>query len=64
MLPANQSRRKWLFRTLAILISLAPLIAAETLLRLTEAPVVDAVDSDPWVDLHQLKPLFTLDQEN
>ena len=64
MLSANQSRRKWLFRTLAILISLAPLIAAETLLRLTEAPVVDAVDSDPWVDLHQLKPLFTLNQEN
>ncbi len=64
MLPANQSRSKWLFRTLAILISLAPLIAAETLLRLTETPVVDAVDSDPWVDLHQLKPLFTLNQEN
>ncbi len=64
MPSANQSQRKWLFRGLAILISLAPLIAAEIILRQTQSPIIDSVDPDPWVDLHQLQPLFTLNQKS
>ena len=58
----HSRRRRWLFRVAALLVGLAPLVIAEGLLRLLTAPPpatsADAVDGDPLVDLHQLRPLF------
>ena len=47
---------------MAIGLALSPFILIEAGLRLTAPPVEDAVDLDPLVDLHQLRPLFELNR--
>ncbi|TWU37241.1 SGNH/GDSL hydrolase family protein [Novipirellula artificiosorum] len=57
--------RKRLFRIFAILVGVLPLLLIELSLRLaypkSAEPIQDAVDNDPLVDLHQLRPLFEVD---
>lgn len=53
-------RRLWLLRLAALALSLTPLLLAEAVLRGIEAEATEAVDVDPLVDLHQLRPLFVL----
>lgn len=51
-------------RSLAVLLACTPLAVLEIGLRLlAEDPAGQGVDYDPVVDLHQLKPLFELDQQ-
>lgn len=50
-------RRRWLFRSLAMLLGLLPFLIVEFVLALANLPSTPASD-DPLVDLHQLKPLF------
>ncbi len=52
-------RRFWL-RPMAVLLGVMPLVVCECLLRLFDLPSRPAA-IDPYVDLHHLKPLFTLD---
>ena len=52
------SKRIWLMRGLSILIAIFPFFIAETVIRLSGMPIEESVDSDPWVDLQQLEPLF------
>lgn len=55
--------RRWSMRLLAIGLSLAPLVVIELCLRqFATLPTVEAVDDSPLVDLHQLRPLFVLDE--
>ncbi len=54
-------RRRWLFRLLALLAGLLPLLLVEAGLRLIaplSEPATEGLDRDPLVDLHQLDPLF------
>jgi hypothetical protein len=51
------NKRRWLFRGMAIAMSLLPFVCAEFLLRFLGLPSIPASD-DPLVDLNQLKPLF------
>lgn len=67
-MPARRSsrRRKWTFRLFAVLIGLLPFVVAELILRWlepSEPPVAEAVDRDPLVDLHQLRPLFVRSED-
>ncbi|GIX00930.1 MAG: hypothetical protein KatS3mg111_4262 [Pirellulaceae bacterium] len=48
--------RRWLLRGLAVATGLLPLIVAELALRWADYPPPAAID--PYVDLHQLRPLF------
>ncbi len=57
---SDSVRRKWLFRSLTILLAMAPIVVAELSLRLLGWPIKRAA-SDPFVDLQQLEPLFELD---
>ena len=50
--------RRWGFRLAAIALSLTPIIALEIILRVTVAP---PPSQSPWVELHQLRPLFERD---
>ena len=50
--------RGWILRGLTVCVSLLPFLAAEMVLRTIEPPPKEAIDSDPWVDLHQVEPLF------
>ena len=50
-------------RLIAVLIGCLPLLLLEIGLRVTAEPTAESVDFDPVADLHQLKPLFVLDQE-
>lgn len=62
----HSRRRKWSFRCFAVLVGLLPILAAEGILRWLDSPaplVADAVDHDPLVDLHQLRPLFVLSED-
>ncbi len=45
-------------RLTAVLLSLSPLLFAEILLRQIDTGAGEAIDRDPFVDLHQLRPLF------
>lgn len=55
----KQSNRKrlWIFRGLAILLGVAPFAATEVGLRILDLPRLPP-PTDPYVDLHALKPLF------
>lgn len=55
---SDRRSRLWLMRTLAVALSLTPLIVVELIFRSIETPVEEALDRDPLVDLSQLKPLF------
>ena len=55
--------RKWGLRLLALIMSLVPFLAAEILLRVLQPLPKEAVDSSPWIDLQQLKPLFVKNLE-
>ncbi len=46
----------------AVALSLSPLLIAELVLRSRGVNAVDSVDADPLVDLHQLQPLFVLNE--
>ena len=51
-------------RGLAVLVACLPFVLLEAGLRVTGKPVVnDSTDDDPVVDLHQLKPLFRLNEQ-
>lgn len=50
-------KKKWLFRWLAICLALLPFVAIEATLRWLGSPQSQA-PIDPYVDLHQLQPLF------
>ena len=58
MQEANPIRRLWLLRAMSILLGLLPFAALEIYLRVGSPSVREAWDTDPWVDLHQLEPLF------
>ncbi|QDV24153.1 GDSL-like Lipase/Acylhydrolase [Aureliella helgolandensis] len=58
-IPAH---RLWLFRIGAILVGLLPLAACEGVLRWIDLPRHPPA-TDPFVDLHSLKPLFELNPE-
>lgn len=51
------SRKRWLFRWLAIGLAMLPFVAAEATLRWLGVPQ-SPVAIDPYVDLHHLRPLF------
>ncbi len=60
--------RRWVFRVATIGLGLLPFLVLEATLRLAGVAEDDwpqaskhlsAIDSDPWVDLHALRPLFT-----
>ncbi len=55
--------RIWVLRWLAVCLGLLPFVFAELAIRLIEPSPQDAVDSDPWVNLHQLQPLFVKNSE-
>ena len=55
----RSGRRRWGFRLAAISLSLVPIIALEIVLRLTVDP---PPGQSPWVELHQLQPLFEMDE--
>jgi lysophospholipase L1-like esterase len=50
-------------RCAAIAIALLPFVIAELVLRRLEPNSVQSVDDDPLVDLHQLRPLFVLNEQ-
>ena len=45
-------------RLAAVLLSLSPLLLVEIALRQLDTETAEAIDRDPLVDLHQLRPLF------
>jgi len=51
-----------MMRLAAILLAVSPLLVLELALRWVSPVPAFAVDFDPWVDLHQLRPLFVLDE--
>lgn len=51
-------------RFAAMGLSLLPLVLAEWVLRYTDNQPAESVDRDPWIDLHQLRPLFVLDRSS
>ncbi len=58
----TRRRRRWLWRGLALLLACFPFALLEISLRVIDSRDGDqAIDYDPVVDLHQLKPLFNLD---
>lgn len=59
----RSSRRRWLIRLAAILAGLLPLAGIELGARLF-GPAGSAATIDPYVDLHQLRPLFQLDNDS
>ena len=54
------TRRIWLFRVLSVLLGLSPLLIGEFTLRVLDLPKRTRVD--PFVDLHNLRPLFVRNQ--
>ncbi len=59
---ANLSRkRRWSFRLTAIALGLLPFLVLELTLRVLQIPSRPAA-ADPFVDLDNLQPLFTLDR--
>ena len=58
---AYPDRRKWLFRSGAVLAGLLPLVVLETSLRLAGLPAPDELH-DPWIAFDQVQPLFDLDE--
>ncbi len=63
--PRSARRPHSGFRLAAVLLGLAPFVLLEAALRLFPAPSAmraEAFDPDPLVDLHQLRPLFTLSE--
>ncbi|MGN6547925.1 MAG: SGNH/GDSL hydrolase family protein, partial [Aureliella sp.] len=57
MIPKN--RRRWLLRLLAVALGCLPFLLAEIALRVAGFPPQSPA-VDPLVDLHHLRPLFTL----
>lgn len=51
-------------RLAAVLLSLSPLLFAEIALRQIDSETVEAIDRDPLVDLHQLRPLFEKNEDS
>ena len=59
--PNKRARRGWAFRLATITVSLLPFVFAEIALRVSgDPPRKDFA----WVELHQLKPLFELDESS
>ncbi len=58
-----QRARLWSYRTLAVCVALTPFLLIEILLRGIDWPRHHARD-DPFVDLHALRPLFSLSADN
>lgn len=56
-------KKKWTFRALAVVVGLTPFLIAESVLRLLDLPE-RAVAADPYVDLHNLRPLLEPDPDN
>lgn len=56
-MAATSNRRRWTFRVLAIALGLLPFAVLEAGLRAFDLPRQPVIE-DPWVDLHQLRPLF------
>lgn len=54
-------RRRWWMPIAAIGIGFLPFLVTELLLRWAAPSQADALDLDPYVDLHQLRPLFEKD---
>ena len=60
---SQKKTRVWLFRFLAILLALAPFAIIEVTLRAFDLPR-SLPAADPFVDLHNLSPLFDVDPEH
>ncbi len=56
-------RKLWLLRLVTVLLALSPFLALEGVLRLLQWPEFPPA-ADPFVDLHNLRPLFQLDTDN
>ena len=57
----KKPRRRWWMPIAAVGIGLLPFLVTELVLRWTVPSHADAIDLDPYVDLHQLRPLFEKD---
>ncbi len=57
--PSRSLRRRWLFRVVAVLLGLSPLLVSETVLRLIDWQPPGAV-IDPYVGFNSVRPLFEL----
>lgn len=57
-----QTRKRWWLRLATMLLALSPFLALEGILRVIRWPKLPAA-ADPFVDLHNLRPLFQLDAE-
>ncbi|MFG0266077.1 MAG: SGNH/GDSL hydrolase family protein [Rhodopirellula sp. JB055] len=61
---AVKSRRwRWTMRLMAVLIAFLPVVMLELGLRFINYADDEAIDYDPYVGLHQLRPLFVLNED-